>query len=97
MIWTLVLFRHHALHPEAVRLRAARRRRWRSGAPRSPQSLEESERSREEAVKLLEEYRTRLAEARKEADELRERGRREGERQRAEVLCAGPSRSASAS
>jgi F-type H+-transporting ATPase subunit b len=46
----------------------------------------ERPRSREEAVKLLEEYKARLAEARKEADELRERGRREGERQRSELL-----------
>ncbi len=49
-------------------------------------SIEEAERSRDEAVTLLEEYRTRLAEAQKEADALRERGRKDGERRGAELV-----------
>ena len=50
------------------------------------ESIDEAERSREEARNLLEEYRGRLAEARKEADELRERARRDAERQGQEML-----------
>jgi F-type H+-transporting ATPase subunit b len=49
-------------------------------------SIDEAESSRDEALRLLEDYRQRLAEARKEADELRERGRREGERARQELV-----------
>jgi F-type H+-transporting ATPase subunit b len=85
MIWTLVCFgitlwilKRYVFGPLSA---AIERRR-----SQISDSLEESERSREEAVKLLEEYKARLAEARKEADELRERGRREGERQRSELL-----------
>jgi F-type H+-transporting ATPase subunit b len=85
MIWTLVCFgitlwvlKRYVFGPLGAALEKRR--------TQISESLEESERSREEAVKLLEEYRVRLAEARKEADELRERGRREGERQRAEIL-----------
>lgn len=52
------------------------------------QSIEEAESSREEAVKLLEDYKTQLAEARKEADELRDRGRRDGERERTSIVGA---------
>lgn len=50
------------------------------------QSIDEAERSRDEAVALLEEYKTRLAEAQKEADALRERGRKDGERRGAELV-----------
>ncbi len=49
-------------------------------------SIEEAESSRDEAVRLLEEYKVKLAEARREADELREGGRREGERQKQEIV-----------
>jgi F-type H+-transporting ATPase subunit b len=49
-------------------------------------SIEEAESSRDEAVKLLDEYKVQLAEARREADELREAGRREGERQKTEIV-----------
>lgn len=49
-------------------------------------SIEEAESSRDEAVKLLDEYKAQLAEARREADELREAGRREGERQKTEIV-----------
>ena len=52
------------------------------------QSLEDAERSRDQAVELLEQYQTQLAEARKEADQLRERARRDGEAQRAEIVGA---------
>jgi F-type H+-transporting ATPase subunit b len=50
------------------------------------QSIDEAESSRDEALRLLEDYKVQLAEARKEADELRDRGRREGERRRAEIV-----------
>lgn len=49
-------------------------------------SIEEAESSRDEAVKLLDEYKVQLAAARREADELREAGRREGERQKTEIV-----------
>ncbi len=49
-------------------------------------SIEEAESSRDEAVRLLDEYKAKLAEARREADELREAGRREGERQKTEIV-----------
>jgi len=85
MIWTLVCFgitlwilKRYVFGPLSAALEKRR--------SQIAQSLEESERSRDEAVRLLEDYRTRLAEARKEAEELRERGRREGERQRAELV-----------
>jgi F-type H+-transporting ATPase subunit b len=90
MIWTLVTFaltlfilKKYVFGPVSV---AIGKRRAQIAA-----SIEEAESSREEAVALLEDYKTRLAEARKEADELRERGRREGERQRAEILTAAES------
>ena len=49
-------------------------------------SIEEAEKSRDEATQLLEDYKVRLAEARKEADRLREQGRKEGERLQAEIV-----------
>jgi F-type H+-transporting ATPase subunit b len=49
-------------------------------------SIEEAESSRDEAVRLLDEYKAKLAEARREADELREAGRREGERQKTDIV-----------
>ena len=52
------------------------------------QSIEEAESSRDEAVKLLDEYKVQLTEARKEADELRDRGRRDGERERSSIVNA---------
>lgn len=50
------------------------------------ENLAEAERSRDEAVKMLDDYKIQLADARKEADELRDRGRREGERERATIV-----------
>ena len=52
------------------------------------QSIEEAESSRDEAVKLLDDYKTQLADARKEADALRDRGRRDGERERSSIVTA---------
>lgn len=52
------------------------------------EDLGEAERSRDEAVKMLEDYKVQLADARREADELRDRGRREGERERASIVTA---------
>jgi F-type H+-transporting ATPase subunit b len=49
-------------------------------------SIEEAERSRDEATALLDDYRVRLAEARREADSIREQGRSEGERQKADII-----------
>lgn len=49
-------------------------------------SIQEAESSRDEAVRLLDEYKAKLAEARREADELREAGRREGERQKTDIV-----------
>lgn len=52
------------------------------------QSIEEAESSRDEAVKLLDDYKTQLVDARKEADALRDRGRRDGERERSSIVTA---------
>ena len=86
MIWTLVIFgitlfilKRYVFGPvgQAIEKRRAE----------IAKSLEEAERSRDEATALLEDYRTRLTEARKEADSLREQGRKEGERQGQEILA----------
>jgi F-type H+-transporting ATPase subunit b len=86
MIWTLVIFgitlfllKRYVFGPvgQAIEKR-------REGISRS---IEEAERTRDEAAALLEDYRTRLAEARREADSLREQGRKEGERQAQEILA----------
>lgn len=50
------------------------------------ESIDEAERSRDEASALLDDYKVRLAEARREADGIREQGRSEGERQKAEII-----------
>jgi F-type H+-transporting ATPase subunit b len=85
MIWTLVIFgitlfllKRYVFGPvgQAIEKRRAEIAR----------SIEEAERSRDEATALLEDYKTRLAEARREADALREQGRKEGERQGQEIL-----------
>ena len=85
MIWTLVIFgitlfilKRYVFGPvgQAIEKRRAE----------IAQSIEEAERSRDEATALLEDYKTRLAEARREADTLREQGRKEGERQGQEIL-----------
>lgn len=49
-------------------------------------AIEEAESSRDEAVRLLDEYKVQLATARREADELRDAGRREGERQKTDIV-----------
>jgi F-type H+-transporting ATPase subunit b len=85
MIWTFVMFgitllvlKRYVFGP----LGAAIEKRRADIA----QSIEEAEKSREEATALLEDYKVRLAEARKEADRLREQGRKEGERLQAEIV-----------
>lgn len=50
------------------------------------ESIDEAERSRDEASALLGDYKVRLAEARREADGIREQGRSEGERQKADIV-----------
>ncbi len=86
MIWTLVMFgitlwimKRYVFGPVGEAIEKRRRD--------IAQSIEEAERSRDEATMLLEEYKTRLVEARKEADALREQGRKEGEQQRAELVA----------
>ena len=85
MIWTLVIFgitlfilKRYVFGPVGDAIEKRRRD--------ISESIEEAERSRDEAQALLEDYRTRLAEARREADELREQGRKEGERQGQEIV-----------
>jgi F-type H+-transporting ATPase subunit b len=85
MIWTLVIFgitlfilKKYVFGPVG---QAVEKRRTEIS-----RSIEEAERSRDEAAALLEEYKVRLAEARKEADRLREQGRKEGERQASELV-----------
>jgi F-type H+-transporting ATPase subunit b len=85
MIWTLVIFgitlfllKRYVFGPVG---QAIEKRRAEIAA-----SIEEAERSRDEATALLEDYRTRLVEARREADALREQGRKEGERQAQEII-----------
>jgi F-type H+-transporting ATPase subunit b len=86
MIWTLVIFgitlfilKRYVFGPVG---QAIEKRRAEIAA-----SIEEAERSRDEATALLEDYKIRLAEARKEADSLREQGRKVGERQGAELVA----------
>jgi F-type H+-transporting ATPase subunit b len=57
------------------------------------QSIDEAERSRDEALQLLDEYKVRLSAAQKEADALRERGRKDGERRGAELVSAAQEQS----
>ena len=85
MIWTLVIFgitlfilKRYVFGPVGA---AIEKRRADIAA-----SIEEAERSRDEATSLLDDYKTRLTEARKEADKLRDQGRKEGERQGAELV-----------
>ncbi len=85
MIWTLVIFgitlfilKRYVFGPLGA---AIEKRRSDIAA-----SIEEAERSRDEATQLLDDYKVRLAEARKEADRLREQGRKEGERLQAEIV-----------
>jgi F-type H+-transporting ATPase subunit b len=84
MIWTLVIFgitlfllKRYVFGPVGQAIEKRREEIARS--------IEEAERTRDEAAALLEDYRTRLAEARREADSLREQGRKEGERQAQEI------------
>ena len=86
MIWTLVIFgitlfilKRYVFGPVG---QAIEKRRTEIA-----QSIEEAERSRDEATALLEDYKTRLAEARREADALREQARKDGERQAQELLA----------
>lgn len=50
------------------------------------ENIDEAERSRDEATALLEDYKARLTEAQREAEQLREQGRKEGERQKADII-----------
>ena len=88
MIWTLVMFaitlfimKRYVFGPVGELIEKRRRN--------IAESIEEAERSRDEATALLEDYKKRLAEARREADALREQARKEGEQQRAELVAQG--------
>ena len=85
MIWTLVIFgitlyilKKYVFGPVGAAIEKRR--------AEISQSIEEAERSRDEATALLDDYKTRLGEARKEADALREQGRKDGERQGADLV-----------
>lgn len=85
MIWTLVMFgitlfilKKYVFGPVGAAIEKRR--------ADISRSIEEAEHSRDEATALLEDYKTRLGEARKEADALREQGRKEGERQGADLV-----------
>jgi F-type H+-transporting ATPase subunit b len=87
MIWTFVMFfitlyilKRYVFGPLSTTIEKRR-----AGIE---QSIQEAESNRDEAVRLLDEYKLQLATARKEADELRDRGRRDGERERASILTA---------
>src|SRR5680860_276857 len=85
MVWTLVMFaitlfilKRYVFGPVGTAIEKRR-----AGIA---QSIEEAERSRDEATALLEDYKARLRDARKEAGALRDQGRKEGEQQRAELV-----------
>jgi len=85
MVWTLVMFlvtlfilKRYVLGPVGQMVQKRR--------DHIAESIDEAERSRDEASALLEDYKVRLAEARREADSIREQGRSEGERQKADIL-----------
>ncbi len=87
MIWTIVMFfltllilKKYVFGPLGATIEKRR--------TQIQESIDEAERSRDEAVKLLDEYKVQLADARKEADELRDRGRRDGERERTSIVGA---------
>jgi F-type H+-transporting ATPase subunit b len=87
MIWTVVMFfitlyilKRYVFGPLAAAIEKRR--------TQIEHSIQEAESNRDEAVRLLDEYRTQLATARKEADELRDRGRRDGERERASIVTS---------
>jgi F-type H+-transporting ATPase subunit b len=86
MIWTVVMFlitlwimKRYVFGPVGAAIEKRR--------AEIAQNIEEAESSRDEATALLEDYKRRLADARKEADQLREQGRKEGERQGAELVA----------
>lgn len=90
MIWTLVMFaitlfimKKYVFGPVGELIEKRRKD--------IADSIEEAERSRDEATALLDDYKTKLVEARKEADSLRDQGRKEGEQQRAELVAQGQS------
>ena len=85
MIWTLVMFlitlwimKKWVFGPVSQMVQKRR--------DHIAESIDEAERSRDEASALLDDYKVRLAEARREADGIREQGRSEGERQKADIL-----------
>ncbi len=87
MIWTMIMFlitlfilKKYVFGPVGEMIDKRRQK--------IEDDMSEAERSRDDAVQMLENYKIQLADARKEADELRDRGRREGERERASIVTA---------
>jgi len=87
MIWTIVMFfltlwilKRYVFGPLGAAIEKRR--------AQIQQSIDDAEASRDEAVRLLDDYKTKLVDARREADELRDRGRRDGERERASIVTA---------
>jgi F-type H+-transporting ATPase subunit b len=88
MIWTLLvfLFTMYVLSKVAFpRIQEALDKR----AKAIRESIEEAERTRDEANKILEEYRARLREAREQADEIVARARRAAEAAKAQAVDEG--------
>lgn len=86
MIWTLVMFlitlwimKRWVFGPVSQMVEKRR--------THIAESIDEAERSRDEAAALLDDYKVKLTEARREADGIREQGRSEGERQKADILA----------
>ena len=87
MIWTLVMFlitlwilKRYVFGPLGEFLEARR--------TKIAEDLDSAESNRNESERLVGEYNSRLEEARRESDEMRERGRKDGERQGAEIMAA---------
>jgi F-type H+-transporting ATPase subunit b len=87
MVWTLVMFlitlfilKRYVFGPLGQFLEARR--------TKIAEDLDQAESNRTESERLVGEYNSRLEEARRESDDLRERGRKDGERQGAEIVSA---------
>lgn len=87
MVWTLVMFgitlfimRRYVFGPVGAMIEKRR--------AQIADDLNTAEEGRRSAERLLAEYQERLEEARREADALRDRGRKDGERQGAELVTA---------
>jgi F-type H+-transporting ATPase subunit b len=87
MIWTLVMFgitlfilKRYVFGPVSEMLEKRR--------SKIAEDIDQAETNRTESERLVGEYNTRLEEARRESDEMRERGRKDGERQGAQIVAS---------